>query len=177
MVRKLFLNGILSVLVVAGMSVTATTFAQSPREGASGHGTLLVTDTSGDTARRQFSFSANRRPDGTVNGQASLRNPAYTGANGQVYQLKVDISCMKVYGNIAVFGGTTRRTNDPNLVDAVYFSVQDNGEPGKDRDQISSVYFFDDDPTTVGDPQLCQVTGPNDFLLMPIESGNVQVRQ
>jgi hypothetical protein len=91
--------------------------------------------------------------------------------------LQVDISCMKVIGNIAFFGGLTRRTNDPNLDEAVYFSVQDNGEPGKERDQISSVFFFDDDPTTTGDPQLCQGNVVGDFPMMPIDSGNIQIRQ
>jgi len=83
---------------------------------------------------------------------------------------------MKVVGNIAVFGGTTKRTNDPNLVDAVFFSVQDNGEPGKDRDKISSVFFWDDDPLTQGDPQACLLTGALDFPLETIEAGNIQVR-
>ena len=59
---------------------------------------------------------------------------------------------MKVVGTIAFFGGTVKRTNDPSLVDAVYFSVQDNGEPGEGVDKISRVAFFDDDPNTTGDP-------------------------
>jgi hypothetical protein len=83
---------------------------------------------------------------------------------------------MKVVGNIAIFGGTTTRTNDPNLVDAVFFTVQDNGEPGKNMDKISSVFFWDDDPNTTGDPQACLLTGPTDFPLETIESGNIQVR-
>ena len=83
---------------------------------------------------------------------------------------------MKIVGNIAVFGGTTARTNDPSLVDAVFFTVQDNGEPGKDSDKISSVFFWDDDPATQGDPQACLLTGPLDFPLETIDSGNIQVR-
>jgi hypothetical protein len=43
-------------------------------------------------------------------GNAVLQNPAFDGANGnQPYFLQIDISCMKVIGNIAFFGGTTRR--------------------------------------------------------------------
>ena len=83
---------------------------------------------------------------------------------------------MRVVGNIAIFGGTTKRTNDPSLVDAVFFSVQDNGEPGKDVDRISRAFFWDNDPATIGDPQACLLTGPNDFPLEPLDSGNVQVR-
>jgi hypothetical protein len=171
-VRVFIMSGALAVLVISGLFLTIKSYAGPTRESANGHGTLINADGSG----RQFSFSAHRQPDGTVKGNAVLHNPAFQGENGNNYQLKVDISCMRVYGNIAVFGGTTRRTNDPNLVDAVYFSVQDNGEPGQDRDKISRVFFFDDDPTTTGDPQLCQLTGPTDFPLENIAAGNIQVR-
>lgn len=171
--KKLILSGILSILVVTGLIFTVKSIAGGPQQSASGHGTL----NNADGSKRQFSFSAQRRADGTVNGNAILHNPAFNGDNGNNYYLQIDISCMRVYGNIAVFGGTTRRTNDSNLVDAAYFSVQDNGEPGKDRDKISRVFFFDDDPNTTGDPQACQVTGPMDFPLETIDSGNIQVKQ
>jgi hypothetical protein len=174
--KRLVLSSVISLMAFTGLYFTAQINAGSG-ERAGGHGTLLVQDENGRTVRRQFSFNARRNNDGTVRGHAVLHNPAFTGTNGQRYQLHVDISCMRVYGNIAVFGGTTRRTNDENLIDAVYFSVQDNGEPGKDNDKISSVFFFDDDPTTTGDPQLCQFTGPNDFPLNTIEAGNIQVSQ
>ena len=167
MTRKMTLAFAAS-LMLAG-AAAAPSFAQTGKEQANGHGQL-------DSAR-QFSFSAQRRADGTVTGHATLVNPEFTGANGHSpYQLQVDISCMKVYGNIAVFGGTTKRTNDPSLVDAVFFSVQDNGEPGNGRDKISRAFFWDDDPGTQGPPSACMDTGPNDFPLEPIESGNVQVR-
>ena len=167
------------LLAGAALAATALTtppaMAQNARDSASGHGTLLVAGTTG-LVRRQFSFNAERKADGTVTGHATLINPAFTGANGHSpYQLDVDVSCLKVVGNIAIMGGTTKRTNDPSLVDAVYFTVQDNGEPGS-NDRISRAFFFDDDPATQGDPQLCQLTGPNDFPLEPIEAGNVQVK-
>ncbi len=55
--------------------------------------------------------------------------------------------------------------------------MQDNGEPGR-NDKISRVYFYDDDPMTTGDPQLCQLNQLGDFqqVLEPIEKGNIQVR-
>jgi ribosomal protein L28 len=163
--------------VAASWMKTPITAAQDARESANGQGTLLVLNSStNEYVRRQFSFSAQRRPDGTVKGTAVLHNPAFTVENGQKYQLQISITCMKVVGNTAIFGGTTRRTNDPNLVDAVFFSVQDNGEPGMDRDKISRVFFWDEDPNTQGDPQSCQFVQPTDFPLETIESGNVQVR-
>jgi hypothetical protein len=175
-VKFIALAGLIAVLAAGLIAMTPNSQAQSGKESANGQGTLLVLNGDGDAVRRQFAFSARRNANGTVSGNAVLHNPAFTNENGQKYQLQIDISCMKTYGNIAVFGGTTRRTNDPSVVDAVFFSVQDNGEPGRDRDKISRVFFWDDDPNTTGDPQACQVTGPTDFPLETIESGNVQVK-
>ncbi len=161
-------NVVATLALVSALAVGAfvTVALGASGDSANGHGTL--------DGNRQFSFSARTHADGTVTGNAVLHNPNFQ-VDGKAYQLQVDISCMKVVGNIAVFGGTTKRTNDPNLVDAVFFSVQDNGEPGK-NDKISRVFFWDDDPTTTGDPQACQLTGPTDFPLETIERGNIQVR-
>lgn len=160
-----------------GASIVGLFWANSAFAGslasASGQGTL-------DDGARKFSFSARQlAADGTAKGEANLTNRSFTGANGNSpYQLHIDISCMNVIGNIAFFGGTVKRTNDPSLVDAVYFSVQDNGEPGKGVDKISRVAFFDDDPNTTGDPMLCTGNRPNDgyLPLETIESGNIQLR-
>ncbi|HEY6188635.1 MAG TPA: hypothetical protein VIW80_13340 [Pyrinomonadaceae bacterium] len=168
---------LIALMAIAALFTFASNAAaQTGQESANGQGTLLVQNENGDFVRRQFAFSARRQADGSVRGNAILHNPAFTNENGQKYQLQIDISCLKVVGNIAILGGTTRRTNDPSLVDAVFFTVQDNGEPGRDRDKISRVFFWDDDPNTTGDPQACQNTGPFDFPLETIESGNVQVK-
>lgn len=129
-----------------------------------------------DGNARHMSFNAKQHADGTVTGQAQLVNRNFTGADGtSPYRAHFEISCMKVVGNIAILGGFVTSTNDPNLVDAAFFTVQDNGEPGR-NDKISRVFFWDDDPTTTGDPQACLVTGPNDFPLETIENGNIQVK-
>lgn len=163
-----------AVFIVAGVSISIAVAAAGI--GASGHGTLLVTNQDGKQVRRQFSFSARQGADGRVNGNAILHNPAFTTDNGQNYMLHIDISCMNVQGSTVFFGGTTQRTNDPNLVDAVYFSVQDNGEPGANSDMISQATFFDDNPSTTGDPALCMNNRPGDFPMMTIDAGNIQVR-
>lgn len=162
--RKASATIVLAAACLAGVLITGAVAAAG--DSASGHGTL-----DGD---RQFSFSATTHADGTVTGNAVLNNPNFQ-VDGQNYQLQIDITCMKVVGDVAIFGGTTKRTNDPNLVDAVFFSVEDNGEPGKD-DRISRAFFWDDDPTTTGDPQACLLNGPEDFPLETIERGNIQVR-
>jgi hypothetical protein len=173
--RTIILSCILTLLVLCGFSATVKTSAQTTRESANGHGAYYNTGDAG-SGKRQFSFSAQRQKDGTVKGTAILNNPAYVGANGNKYQAQFEISCMKVVGNIAIFGGTVRRTNDPNLVDAAYFAVQDNGEPGKNSDMITPVFFNDTDPTTnPGDPQACGELDLTPFLV-PIESGNIQVK-
>jgi hypothetical protein len=178
--KKYILSIILFVLVVGGLLITVKSSAIAALESANGHGTVLRQDENGKTVRRQFSFHARRNSDGTVTGSAVLHNPAFQGADGNKYQAKLDISCMRIVGNIAYFGGTIKRTNDPNLVDTAFFSVQDNGEPGKDNDRISGLVFYDDDPTAnPGNPQLCQIldTNPQLVPVEPIESGNIQVRQ
>lgn len=176
--RQSVLLFVFGVVLTFGMLVYIDAGTAAPLASASGHGTLFNgVDSNGRPFRRQFSFSARTKSDGSADGTAVLHNPAFDGANGnQPYSLQVDISCMKVIGNIAFFGGTTRRTTDPNLVDAVYFSIQDNGEPGRRNDRISRVFFFDDDPTTTGNPQLCQGNVVGDFPMELIESGNIGLR-
>jgi len=162
-----------AILVIAGIGISRAVTA--PTASASGHGTLFVTNSDGRQVRRQFSFSGRKNADGTAKGNAVLHNPSFTVENGQNYMLQIDISCMNVFGNTVFFGGTTRRTNDPNLVDAVFFSVEDNGEPGAGSDTISQATFWDDDPTTTGDPMACLNNSPGDFPVLPIEAGNITV--
>lgn len=178
MVRNYVLSGLVSVLVLGALVAAGVSLAAGPRESANGQGTLMVTDQNG-TFRRSFSLSAQRQADGSVKGRAKLHNPQYTYGNGnQPYMLQIDISCMKVIGNVAFFGGSTTRTNEPDPIysDAVFFSVQDNGEPGKGNDKISLAYFWDDLPPITGDPQACQNLEIGDFPLETIDFGNIQVK-
>ena len=143
--------------------ITATGFA-------SGQGTL--------EQGRKFALSARINADGTASGQAVLINKNFTGDKpNQPYQLHVTVSCgKKLDDHTAIFGGMTQKTNDSSLVDAVYFSVQDNGEPGAGTDMISRAYFFDNDPATVGDPKLCLGSTLTDLPLETIVSGNIDVK-
>jgi hypothetical protein len=176
--KKFIASAVILVLAVFGFMTTVKTSAVGAPDSANGHGTVFVQDEQGATVKRQFSLSARRFADGTVKGNAILRNPAFSGENGKTYQVKFEISCMKVVGNTAIFGGTVQRTNDPNLVDTAFFSVEDNGEPGKGKDRISGVLFNDADPNNdPGDPQFCQNFDPSNFEpLNTIDSGNIQVQ-
>ena len=156
----------LALACAAGLVAGMPGAGAAQLESANGHGTL-------DDGARQFSFNAKRDADGTVSGQAQLIN---TAGDGKPYRLHIDISCMHTVGNTAVLGGTTKSTSDPELVDAVFFTVQDNGEPGQGVDKISRAYFWDDDPNTTGDPMACTLTGPGDLPLETIEAGNIQAK-
>lgn len=155
-----------SVAAVAG-PVLAATAGQVSGQGA------LSTD-----PRRNFSVSAHINADGTASGRATLVNKAFTGEKGKApYLLQVDISCGKMLDDhTAILGGSTRRTNDPSLVDAVFFSVQDNGEPGAGKDKVSRAYFWDDDPNTQGPPSACLNSTLTDVPLETIVSGNLNVK-
>lgn len=159
-----------SLLLTAAALLVATPVLAQSSASASGEGTL--------NAGRTFSLSVKVNVDGTASGRATLINRAFSGDSGKgPYQLHVDVSCGKwVDDHTLILGGSTRKTNDSNLVDAVYFAVQDNGEPGAGTDKVSRAFFFDDDPTTTGDPKLCLGSTLADLPLETIEKGNIQVR-
>lgn len=127
---------------------------------------------------RTFSLSAKIYSDGTADGRATLINKAFGGDSGpSPYRSFIDISCANVLPDgTVIFGGYATRTNDSNLKDAVFFAVKDNGEPGAGKDMVSSAVFWDDDPTTEGDPMACLVTDLATTPLFPIETGNINVK-
>lgn len=160
--RVAFSGGLILSLALAGTAMGAGNVTAA----ASGHGSL---------DSRQFSFSAREFSDGTVSGKATVVNPDFRPGGTAPYMLLVDITCMNDVGDEIYLGGLTQRTND-NLEGAVFFAVDDNGEPGAGLDEISRAYFWDDDPNTVGDPQACEFNVAGDFLLETIDAGNIQVR-
>ena len=164
------------IFLLAGLLITAlaaTTFmlrstSAAAGPSASGHGTILLQNTEGKTVRRQFSFSARIKSDGTVQGTAIIHNPSFD----PKYNAQFDITCLQVVGNRASFGGSVRKTTDPvfnDEFDAAFFTVFDNGGPGEDT--ISEIFF-----DNVVEPSACQFIGADDFPQIPIESGSVQVR-
>jgi len=168
-VKMLVLAGLL-ITVLAATSPLRPMSAAAPRASASGHGTLLVQDTNGNTVRRQFSFSARQKSDGTVQGNAVIHNPEFDPR----YDAHFEITCLQVVGNRASFGGSVRKSSDPvfnDEFDAAFFTVFDNGEPGGGNDTISLVFF-----DNVVEPSACQFIGADDFPQIPIEAGNVQVK-
>ena len=170
---KIIKNVYLIILTMAAIAAVPSA-AVLHRSSAKGNGVLSGSALkNGRTLKREFSFNAYIDQDGIVSGNAILVNPEFEGTGlNESYQLELDISCMNVAGDTVFFGGTTRRTSDPNLVDAAYFSVQDDASGSQ---KISQVHFFDDDPNTTGDPQLCMGNRPGDFPMEPIESGEIDI--
>lgn len=128
---------------------------------------------------RTFAVSARVNADGTATGNATLINRAFSGDSGRgPYQAHIDITCGKMVDDkTMILGGFANRTNDSNLRDSAFFIVRDNGEPGANRDEISRVAFFDDDPNTVDtNPMRCQLTDPASLPLETIRRGNLQVQ-
>ena len=168
--KNYIVSGILLMLIMSGLLVSVKSFTFAG-ESAEGQG-ILVNE---DETRSQFSFSVRRNPNGKIIGQATLRNPSFKTTNEQNEQIKIEVTCLKVVGNIAVFGGMTKRKNNQQSDEAVYFAVQDNGNPGAGTDKIFRGFFFDDDSTTKGDAQLCQTLETSILVLEPIAGGNIQV--
>lgn len=121
---------------------------------------------------RTFTVSAVLYQDGTAKGHAVLVNRNFSGDNGKgPYKAIIDISCVKqLDDNTVVIGGFTTHTNDSNLVDAVFFSVRDDGKD----DLLSRAYFWDGDPETVGDPSTCQLVNTT-FPMEEVIRGNINV--
>lgn len=181
--RTLALPALLLAFATAGFltfNVTSKAQTKPDKDGASGHGAYSV----GTKQNRQFSFSAVRHQDGTVSGNAVIQNPSLS------FRGHIEVSCLRVtpnapnpldptvIGTRADMGGVVRNSNDPSIPDgtSAFFTVFDNGEPGKDADTISPVFF----DFVVG-PQACQnilgdATAPSNQVQFPITAGNIQVR-
>jgi hypothetical protein len=148
-----------------GLALATTPAMAAPRGDVriSGQGTI--------EDGRTFSVSAVLYQDGTARGQATLTNRNFSGDSGRgPYKAHIDISCVQqLDDNTVIIGGFVRRSNDSNLLDAVFFEVQDNGKD----DLLSRAYFWDGDPNTVGDPSACQLT--SGFPMEEVIRGNINV--
>ena len=163
-----FLSFIVVAIATAVFVAPMTTAdcAENCREKANGHGTLIM-----NGVRRQLSFSAQGRDDGTAKGHAVIHNPNFP--PDPRFSGHIDIRCMEVVGNRARIAGVVRKTNDPNLDNnTAVFEVYDNGNPGGDNDTISLVFFSppDSPPPT---PAYCQAF--ENFPQVPIDNGNIKV--
>jgi hypothetical protein len=151
--------------VVLGAIVVPGAAGAAVLQSATGSGTFtIVTDTG--SGLRNFSFTAEKRDDGTTTGQMELVN-RFTGL-----VLHADINCLNVVGNKATMSGVVTHTNQDifETFSAVVFSVVDNGEGANAPPDLISLAFFD-----LPAPEFTCTT---QFFppSIPVEKGNVQVR-
>lgn len=158
------------VMALGSVLASGSLAALGAKDSAEGKGTLVHED----GTRSEFEFSAKRNPNGKVSGQATIRNPSYRAANGQVEKIKVEISCLKVEGRVAILGGETKRKNNQAEVEAVYFAVEDNGAGAADA--IFRGFYYDDEAATRGEAALCETLKPEVLVFEPLAAGYVTVK-
>jgi len=174
----IYLLGMTFLVAMAGCSKKDATVAPAVDEtseqvagkgggpSANGQGTLTIATTTGPETRH-FSFHANTTGNGNVQGSGVL---TFTGGGTQ---LKFDINCLNVVGNVATMSGTITQSNEPAVIVGTrcWFRVQDNGEGSNaPEDQITRLFTFPGNPN----PPTCTSPGPSPLLL--IEGGNIQVK-
>ena len=159
---SIFIVALAAAVLVLPLTTTETCAAERCRDSAGGSGTLIMPE-----GARRFSFNAQGRPDGTATGEAIIHNPSFD------FRARIEIKCLDVVGNRARVAGIVRDTNDPNLDNnTAVFEVFDNGNPGRDKDTISLVFFSppNSPPPT---PAYCQAF--EGFEQMRIDKGNIKV--
>jgi hypothetical protein len=120
---------LLAAVIVGAMALPEPAAGGSASvESVTGSGQFQFTSDAGVTALRTFAVEAKRSGDGTVTGQAQVKNRA----TGQ--SLHVDIDCLNVIGDIAVLSGTATSATGPGNTDGdtEIFGVEDN-PAGPDR--------------------------------------------
>ena len=136
---------------------------------ATGSGQFEYTSDTGVTALRTFSFEARMLGDGTVSGNAQVKNRA----TDQTLNIRID--CLNVIGNVAILSGVAWSATGPGNTDGdgAIFAVEDNGQGANGGpDRVTYAY--------TGSGLVCtDVTAANIGDLNPlfydVKGGNVQI--
>ena len=172
--RGASLSLLVAVTMLSGLLTSAATAAANPLAG--GHGNLI---TGGEL--RTFSFAAVRHADGTVTGNAQVKNRSLD------VTLHIAIDCLKFeQGNRAIMSGPIIRSSNPGLIvpgRIAVFGVEDNGEGGAaPADRITTIPDYAPPKScnefTFVDSTLRDVAALGVVVrpLTPILNGNIQVR-
>jgi hypothetical protein len=168
-------------LALALVVFVAASFASSAGadggvvQSASGSGERVLSGA--EHGFRTFAFSAIKYSDGSVLGEAEVRNPVL----GTLRHFQLD--CLNVLpgdpvhaGPIAVLSGVVTSAENPDLIGRhAVFAVQDNGEGGSDPDRTTlgvnlnlatCTDFTDEGSLTKVFPR----------GLLPIDAGNIQIQ-
>jgi hypothetical protein len=161
--------------LLGALIVGAGTFANpvdgaTTAQSATGSGQYEFKSDSGAKALRTFAFEASKASDGTVRGQAQVKNRA----TGQALHIRID--CLNIIGNIAVMSGTAVSATGPQNSDgdAEIFAVEDNGQGVNAGPDLTTRAFgnsgfvcTDVTPANVGDFT---------DLLNEVEDGTIQIQ-
>ena len=148
------------VVAVAALALATAAPAAAAGASASGSGTVLF----GNTIEH-IAFTAQQLAGTAATGQATIID-----ASAGV-RVRVDVNCLNVIGNYAIVSGVVTQSSDPTAVPVgseAIFAVVDSGQGGG-RDFASIANFY-----AVGTGVDCTV--PAEYDLVPLQSGNVQVR-
>jgi hypothetical protein len=116
---------------------------------------------------REFAFTVRQYSDGSVEGEAQVRNPAL----GTLRHFQLD--CLSIRnGNLAIASGTVTSAENPSLIGApAIFVAQDNGQgAGSKPDQVSDGVYVNRAFTCQTVPTALALS-----VLVPIDAGNVQI--
>jgi hypothetical protein len=163
MIRRMSL---LVVVVVAAMALPEPAAGGAANvQSVTGSGHFAFTSDAGVTALRTFALEARRSSDGTVTGQAQVKNRA----TGQTVHVEID--CLNVIGDIAVLSGTATSARGPENADgdAEIFGVEDNpGGPDRVTRLFGKSGFVCTDITPAN-------VGLYTYLLTDVEQGSIQI--
>ena len=161
---------LLVALAVGTLTLPLAAVAGGPSivASATGSGHFQYPSPTGGTALRTFSFEAHAYSDGTVSGNAQVKNRATD------QTLNIHIDCLNVLGNIAVVSGIAWSATGPGNTngDDAIFAVEDNGQGAAAApDKVTYAY--------TGTGLVCTgVHSPADLdpsLFYDVEGGNIQV--
>ena len=157
-------------LLLAAVPLAAVPAASAPAEpggviaSATGAGHMVRPD----GTFRSFSFSAVKRADGTVTGQAQLNSRSF-----DVF-VHISVDCLRVVGTTAYMSGRITHSSDLSqgfIGELNRFAVQDNGDGPEAVDRVSTI------PENPGnaDPKTCEDDMTDRPLARVVQRGNVQV--
>jgi hypothetical protein len=144
-------------LFCAVASVAA--FADKPVHSAKGSGLIQF-----GPNQEEIKVDAVLRDDGSVTGKADVDDISAG------VQVRIDVNCLNVLGNVATVSGIVTRSSDETRVPVGFegiFQVVDGGDKAPDFQSLAN--FFE-----VGAGADCNA--PGEFDLAPVEKGNIRVQ-
>jgi hypothetical protein len=161
----------LLTLVVGALALPLTAPATTPAVAlATGSGHFQYTSDTGVTDLRTFSFEARKFADGTVTGNAQVKNRATD------QTLNIHVDCLNVLGKVAVVSGIAWSATGPGNTDGdrAIFAVEDNGQ-GANAAPDRVTYAYTGTGLVCSDFHSAADVDPS--LFYDVEGGNIQLHK